>query len=834
MWGYRTFYHNLCEQRLQNSGIVPLALRASVCENVATRVAELAERSQVFDFHHWRNERGYEADRFSHKALDKYKESWDGVEEYITYLNGKFPQLQTSSESLVERTASFAEEVLSHWFEDQQDLAQAGLVRPHGEIVGWKFLFEESHHGGKGTVAVEWQDEIGGGTLVYKPRTSDGENLLGFVFSMVASEGEKVTPKALTCGQHSWHEYIPRETINDPELYLQRCGKVLAVCSLLGTTDLHADNVRPGPNNCPVIVDGETAVQLRPSMDGALGSWELFSSGLVPTTLGAELLVAFGGLSGDQGLGPSLERPYMSFALSDPDTDAVSVRRITKTLRVASLGDGQSHIDAETKRQLIVEGFREAVRRLRSTANLYGKITQQTFGKTFRQVVRGTNVYFALLTAATDPRYLAGQSPSPFNLLTPKKPNADSLVVAVADSEIRQLTEGDVPYFSLCVDGIGGCFIRDDDGLNINTESLSYRDGLNLSGRIKWILELREEQIRSALNINDCTLGLRPDSPKINDLHQYLLDTRADEMPQWLWVDSTSPEQLRLVAGGVSLLGSLGTSYAVGNTECVLDSMGKRANSAKLRWHTWGPLASDCLINGFSVGKYRQWRTDLPELLQLRSSGDYLTGVLGFIAHIPEGWRSSEVDRLIADADVEDSDGLAHGKAGLLAAAVATGHELAPQLGAELSERLPIANSFEELAWCRGTTGIVAALAAGGYLSKGQTDDYVESVIRILTESLALPDPVDFSFCHGLTGILGVLDLLQRCGHNVAGAQSGSIRDAVFLRLERGEGYFLAHPDIKEDPGFLSGYGSLLLLRNPTILHPLLPVVQKGAVHALG
>ncbi|MDO4252705.1 MAG: DUF4135 domain-containing protein [Rothia sp. (in: high G+C Gram-positive bacteria)] len=788
----------------------------------------------MFDFHHWRNERGYAADRLSHEALDKYKESWDGIEEYVAHLNGKFPQLQTLSESLVERTASFAEEVLSHWCEDQQDLIQAGLVPPSSEIVGWEFLFEESHHGGRGTVAVEWQNKTDGGTLIYKPRVSDGESLLGFVFSMVANEGEKFTPKALTCGQHSWHEYIPRETISDSELYLQRCGKVLAVCSLLGTTDLHADNIRPGPNNCPVIVDGETAVQLRPSMDGALGSWELFSSGLVPTTMGAALLVAFGGLSGDQGLGPSLEQPYMSFALSDPDTDAVSVRRTTETLRVASLGSGQTHIDTEVRRQLIVKGFREAVSRLRDTEDLYGKITGQVFGKTFRQVVRGTNVYFALLTAATDPGCLAGQSPSPFHLLMQKNQDTDSLAATVSGSEVRQLTEGDVPYFNLYVDSTGDCFIRDNDELNTNTRSLNYRDGLNLSGRIEWILGLREEQIRSALNINDCTLGLQSRSPKINDLRQYLLETRSDELSQWLWVDSTSPERLRLVTGGVSFLGSLGTSYAVGSVASVLDSMGNRANTAKLRWHTWGPAASGCLIDGFKSGRHRQWRTDLPELLRMRSSGDYLTGLLGFIAQVPEEWRSSAVDRLVSDANVEENDGLAHGKAGLLAAAASAGHELAPQLGVELAERLSVAKNFEELAWCRGSTGIVAALAASHFLSKNQADDYVESVIRVLSEVLALPAPIDFSFCHGLAGIIGVLDLLHTCGHKVAGAQADSLRDTVFSRLERGEGYFLALPGIKEDPGFLNGYGSLLLLRNPAAVHPLLPRIQKAAVHALG
>ncbi|WP_170252482.1 DUF4135 domain-containing protein [Corynebacterium phocae] len=797
----------------------------------------MAERSQVFDFHTWRKAQGHKADSGSDLALGRYKQSWGNTEEYVEYLGASFPTLQALSDKFVELTASFAEEVLSHWSEDLRALIDSGLIPAHSEVVGWDFLFDETHHGGKGAVAVDWRSGADTGRLIYKPRPADGEALLSAVFNFVAEEGERFNARTLTRGQHSWHEFIPHSRISDPELYLRRCGKVVAVCSLLGTTDLHADNVRPGPNNCPVIVDGETAVQLRPSLGGEIGTWELFSSGLVPTTLGSPLLIAYGGLSGGQGLGPSLEQSYMSFAVTDPDSDAVSVQRITKILKVASLGEEEDRVSAETKRSLIGEGLADAICRLKNTPDLCRSITELVRGKSFRQVVRGTNVYFALLTAASDPMHLAGKSPSPYRLLKANSRRANSIASiadVVADREISQLEEGDVPYFGLFIDSEDCCHIRDDSGFSIKVDSLPYYDGLNLAGRIKWLLNLSTEQIRSALNINDCTLDSEAKSPKIGDLRQYLLDTQASDVPQWLWVDSSSQERLRLVTGGASLVGSLGTAYAVGKTQDALAVTAHWPDSARLRWHAWGPSTSACVISGFSDERHQRWVEDVPGLLQEGSSGDYLTGLLGFLAHIPQAWRSPEIFELLSGAAVEEGDGLAHGKAGLLAAAVAVGDELAPRLAAELVERLTVAENFEQLAWCRGATGIIAALAAGGFLSRSHADRYVESVANITGELLSQPDPVDLSFCHGLAGVIGVLELLCACGHATAGTQAMIVREAVERRIRAGGGYFLAHPDVKEDPGFLNGYGSILALQRPGVLHPLLPPIQKGAHHALG
>lgn len=835
MWGYRGYYYDRCRDRLAATNIVPSGLRASVCENVALRVSELAQRSQVFDFHCWREMHGYRADVESHSALDQYKSSWENAAKYVDYLNEKYPLLGSFSKRIMEGTTSFAEEVFRHWSDDQIKLEKDGLIPSECEIANWKFLFEETHRGGKGALLVEWCNEESRGTLVYKPRTADGEQLIGSVFSLVADEEcEKCVPAALTIGQHSWHEFVPREPISDPESYFRRCGKLLAVCSLLGTTDLHADNVRPGPNGCPIIVDAETAIQLRPVTDNPIGIWELFSSGLIPTTLGAPLLAAYGGLAGAQGFGLNHEQAFVSFELSDPDTDAVSVKRTTGRLSVPSLGGTQHSISARVRQTMLIEGFMFALNRLKNTDKLDQVIEANTLGKTFRQVVRGTNVYAALQTAAADPLCLSGKQPLPFRLLIPKDLKSRSITSVVVESEMQQLSEGDVPYFSLCFTEKGGCYLSDGMGLNIKADLIEDRKVLNLYDRINWIMQLQKEQIRSALNINDCTLGVQTSSPRIRDLERFLSDVKADDVPQWMWVDSTSPEELRLVSGGISMLGSLGTACVTNNASKSLSLAKKQATSAKLRWFTWGPLVAECLVNGFTEENYRVLREDLCELIQEQSMGDYLTGLLGLLAHIPENWNSSELEGLLSRAKVEDNDSLAHGKAGLLAAALGVQHKIADELGAQLSERLIVAQSFDELAWCRGTTGTVVTLAAGGFLTKTQADSYVDSVNRVFAEKIKNEGEIDLSFCHGLAGIVGSLDLLQRCGHHLAGVCAARLRRLMDYRLEQGKGYYLAQTDVKEDPGFLNGYGSLFALRSNKGLHPLLPPIRKGVSNALG
>ena len=834
MWGYSTFYSHRCGDLLRRGGIVPEQLQSAVCEHVSKRVADIARRSQIVDFHQWRSNRGYEPDSQSHVALDAYKSQWCQPIDYIKYLHAKFPELGRLSATITRNSVAFAETVISHWKSDMHELVEAEFIPENTELTRWEFLFEESHHHGAGTVHIHWVCGDNCGDLIYKPRPADGEQLLQYVFSLISIPGEEFIPRTLDCDEYSWHEYIPRQAVTQPELYLRRCGKALAVCGLLGSTDLHADNIRPGPSNCPVIVDGETAVQLRPATGREIGSWELFSSGLIPTTMGAPLLAAYGGLSGDQGLGPSLEQHYIAFELKDPDSDAVSLRRTSRSLRVAPLNNQEPFFKSEAKRALIQEGFVDAIQALQAVPNLGHHLDSKTRGMTFRQVIRGTNAYFALLTAATDPQCLAERSPSPFQLLEPKSSRILSLFDAVAQSEINQLCRADVPYFELSVDEDGHCWIEADDGMRIDTREFGYEASLNLRARAAWLLNLSVNQIRSALNINDSTLGLEVDSPEIDDIGEYLRDTRADDVPHWLWVDTSSPERLRLVPGGVSLLGSLGCAHAIGRLEQALDIVREQTTSAELRWFTWGSESSSCVALGFNGDQKRKWHDDLPNLIAMGKTGDYLTGILGFLAHIPVAWRSKEVTQLVLNAQVEREDGLAHGQAGLFAAAMAVGCEFGPTLGADICQRLRTARSFDELAWCRGTTGVVAALAACGFLSSEQADDYVKSVAQIVSAIWDSANTVDFSFCHGLTGFVAVLDLLRACGHKDAGVLAQMLRAKISISLAEGRGYYLAHPAVKEDPGFLNGYGSIALILNRVGLHPLLPPIRKEARHALG
>jgi len=151
----------------------------------------------------------------------------------------------------------------------------------------------DRHGGGETVVVLSFGDE----NVVYKPRSIVPNQSLSQLFDALidmSSLSVNPTPTGVTRDGYGWVEYVENKPLNSREqlqTYYDRAGVFAWMATLLGSTDLHYENLIATTAG-PVVVDAETAISTltgqtgHPSADAELKSWVLnqtvFKTGLVP------------------------------------------------------------------------------------------------------------------------------------------------------------------------------------------------------------------------------------------------------------------------------------------------------------------------------------------------------------------------------------------------------------------------------------------------------------------------------------------------------------------------------------------------------------------------
>lgn len=375
---------------------------------------------------------------------------------YRKELFDKYPQMDKILTERMKTASQFFLEFIERFSRDENVLgAGMGYGCSLSDLKRLNGDFSDSHNGGKTVLQVCLNK---GKEFFYKPHQVKSEAFFYelYNFFLDACNLGQCVHKILDRGCYGWEEkiiYRPCADRKELARYYQRVGVLLFLTYMLGTTDLHCENLI-ADGEYPMIVDVETLL----SPQRELSSREQFQSGILDNTVLQSgllpdymhkyegILINVSGISGRAGETMPFRIPYIKNA-------GTMQMRISYRPAVSRGGSNLATLSGEfispsEFQQEMLWGFETAYQvAIKNKAFLVSK-TAELFDIDCRLVIRDSQQYAMLMEIAYHPDVMETEAAriSIFGNLNRYR-NGWNNDEAIVRAEIRQMMEGDIPYF---------------------------------------------------------------------------------------------------------------------------------------------------------------------------------------------------------------------------------------------------------------------------------------------------------------------------------------------------------------------------------------------------
>ncbi len=370
-------------------------------------------------------------------ALTKYYEAFSSkmLEGALAKAFYDYPMLGKMTVDYIDGYVGYLEECLSRIVQDSEKLRET--FRCSGKISRFALSLGDPHHGGRSVAIAMFSNRV---KVVYKPGSVQMDNAFEKFTDYLAEIGAILPmklPKLIPADGYCFKEFISHDPLPSKEAarhYYYRSGQLLCIATLLGASDLHAENII-AHGEYPVPVDLETI--LTPVVKHFAGqdadNDERDEQDTGNSILESGLLFArFDGFRGDKG----------GIAVTHSDG-----------ANAPFFADGHEIDDADIRTGL-KDGFEQTYRAiLKQRLSVLEKL--ELFSRCdCRFLVRTTQVYIDLLKQVRYPDALKDGMSHGFEI---EKSFAafnccpDDAVLqklyALYEAEFDALAKGDVPYF---------------------------------------------------------------------------------------------------------------------------------------------------------------------------------------------------------------------------------------------------------------------------------------------------------------------------------------------------------------------------------------------------
>ncbi len=660
----------------------------------------------------------------------------------------------------------------------------------------------DRHHCGRTVTHVEMTD---GSRLVYKPRSSRIDKAYAEVLERLGRADPRLrlpVTAVVDADDHGWFELV--DDTGAPargEEFYRAGGVLLGVLHFLRANDLHYENFL-AVDAAPVLVDVETvlgnvAVRLgAPPSPAALRLAETVNAtGMLPTVMANPNQQLPGVDVGALGYDEGQVSPFKSLVVVDPflDTMHMELRNLPQTGRASFPKGG---LDVHEEVAALSEGFSRLYRWVTTHRHELATWVDELFDERVRTrvVLADTQRYGQLLRMATHPS-LNGNPPSRDLVLHRIAIARDHVPSEVLRDEVRQMSRGDTPYFSVTARGTS---LDGPDG-RVSTGFLERSPVEQVLGRVA-----RADEDDLALNLWVIRLSYVSRFPR--DADRTGLSVRPD-------AERPSPPPSTVAALVRDLVAPVSAAAVHGSSTVPTTWIGAEISPDAFQFWRVGELGSDVyggspgvalaqaylspVLGTASLDLARRWAVPLIALLEdprvragIVRDGAY-TGIHGMV------YSAAEIARLLADDELaarcarlwtcvvdERAAGLGldvlSGAAGVLGAALGLAALAAPGLRAEY-ERSAARVADHVLAragttdlsgsadpalgypgFAHGVIGVAAYLTAYGRLAgHDRTDPLVERLLHRADELIAQerrsgsePIGLSWGWCHGIPGQL--------------------------------------------------------------------------------
>jgi type 2 lantibiotic biosynthesis protein LanM len=438
-----------------------------------TRIREMYTRPLVAAINHAREQQLLKGN----DSQERYRYFVDeAIRSSFTAAGGlSFPVLRDLTPVLLAGTVDAVVELCSRVVADREALHDAFGLAPDDALVSFGTPEGDTHHHGRAVCVLTFES---GRRLVYKPRDVSCEA----AFVRLADElntafGTRlVTAKTLARDGYGYVEYIEAEDVSDiSERFMRDSGELAAVLYLLNARDMHFENIVPTRRG-PVPVDLETLLHPErvhvgpvPEAEGnaytTIGQ-SVYGVGILPLVMAGRKKDQSGhvdlGFLGGPGRGTS---PFKQMSFDAPYTDRISLFLAPQAAPARRTVAGE-RTEEEILRlgRAMADGFTRTYRAVLAARGTWTTLLRTIAdGLRIRYVHNPTALYSQTLRMTTGPSAL--DDPATYLALLKRiaiasKTSARPLVV----SELRQMAERDVPYFTVSATGTRIC---DGDGREV-------------------------------------------------------------------------------------------------------------------------------------------------------------------------------------------------------------------------------------------------------------------------------------------------------------------------------------------------------------------------------
>lgn len=426
---------------------------------LAVRLQNIALRTLIAEMH------GYKQ-RGMLKGADSKGEYQDfcricGRKEFFYYIADTYPVLSRCIRERIECQIQYYVQVVQWFREDSDKIGELFFDGgTQGRITGIESGLSDLHNGGKEVLKICLEN---GKKLLLKPRSMENEQfftrLLGWISERTGSS--QYHYRILSCRDHSWCEIVEYQSCESEQeirQYYRRLGEQLFLSYLLGTSDIHAENLI-ACGAYPVIVDLEALA--RPgkeiqaeSAEDAIYSWirELvIGTGILPFYVWNKEGEGIDGSAIHSKKGQKL--PFQIPAVAEEETSNMYI-----TYREGFTSAGRNLAWMKGKEETIaayvddlLSGFSEAYQAVEKEKVFFQRALVEGKGLQSRVVLMHTQRYAMLLNSSYHPSLLMDGAEREIFLYSIGQGRWDREERIVRE-EILALLRGDIPCFSSGMD----------------------------------------------------------------------------------------------------------------------------------------------------------------------------------------------------------------------------------------------------------------------------------------------------------------------------------------------------------------------------------------------
>lgn len=428
-------------------------------DELAVRLQNIALRTLIAEMH------GYKQ-RGMLKGVDSKEEYQDfcricGRKEFFYYIADTYPVLSRCIRERIECQIQYYVQVVQ-WFREDSD--KIGELFFDGEIpgriTGIESGLSDLHNGGKEVLKICLEN---GKKLLLKPRSMENEQfftrLLGWISER--TDSSQYHYRILSCRDHSWCEIVEYQSCESEQeihQYYRRLGEQLFLSYLLGTSDIHAENLI-ACGAYPVIVDLEALARSgkeiqAESAEDAIYSWireSVIGTGILPFYVWNKEGEGIDGSAIHSKKGQKL--PFQIPAVAEEETSNMYI-----TYREGVTSAGRNLAWMKGKEETItayvddlLRGFSEAYQAVEKEKRSFQSVLEEGKGLKSRVVLMHTQRYAMLLNSSYHPSLLVDGADREVFLSSIGRGRRDREERIVRE-EIRALLRGDIPYFSSGMD----------------------------------------------------------------------------------------------------------------------------------------------------------------------------------------------------------------------------------------------------------------------------------------------------------------------------------------------------------------------------------------------